>query len=270
VGIDGFTFAAQVVNLLILLALLWRFLYKPVLRAMDSREEKIASRVAEAEAREQEAGQERDKLRRERQELETHRKEERDRIQLEAAEEKKALLKKARKEAEESRSRWFGAVEEEKSSLLEDLRHRAGKQLCACLQQALEDLANEDLQSHAIEAFLRILSRREGSEGEEIERLSGGDGSPLVVRTAWDLSEEEHERLERGIRDRLDRDMRFETDSDLICGIEIHTEAHKIGWSVRTYLEQLERHLLDVMDRQGGGAEEPEGETDAEESHEAR
>jgi F-type H+-transporting ATPase subunit b len=270
VGIDGFTFTAQAVNLLILLALLWRFLYKPVIRAMDRREEKIASRLAEAEAREQEAGRERDKLREEREELERQRKEERDRIHREAEEEKKALLEKAREEVEESRSRWYRAVEEERSGLLEDLRHRAGRQFRTCLGQALEDLADQGLEEQAVEAFLRSLSRREGPGREGIEGLDGDDGSALVVRTAWDVSEEERDRVEKGIRERLDRDMRFETDPDLICGIEIHTEGRRLGWSVRAYLERFERHLLDAMDKSGGGADEAEGETEAEESHATR
>ena len=53
--IDWLTTGAQIINFLVLLWLLKRFLYQPVIRAMDRREEKIAHRIREAEHREQTA-----------------------------------------------------------------------------------------------------------------------------------------------------------------------------------------------------------------------
>ena len=47
-GIDGFTFFAQIVNFLILIGLLWRFAYRPIIRAMDQRESSIRDRIATA------------------------------------------------------------------------------------------------------------------------------------------------------------------------------------------------------------------------------
>ena len=44
--IDWFTVAAQAVNFLILVWLLKRFLYKPVLAAIDEREKRIATQLA--------------------------------------------------------------------------------------------------------------------------------------------------------------------------------------------------------------------------------
>jgi F-type H+-transporting ATPase subunit b len=49
-SIDWFTFTAQVVNFLILIWLLQRFLYGPILRVMAERQKYIADRFASAEA----------------------------------------------------------------------------------------------------------------------------------------------------------------------------------------------------------------------------
>ncbi len=49
--IDWFTVAAQVINFLILVWLLKRFLYKPILAAIDEREKGIAAQLASAEAK---------------------------------------------------------------------------------------------------------------------------------------------------------------------------------------------------------------------------
>ncbi len=47
--IDWFTVLAQVANFLILMWLLKRFLYKPILRAIDDRETRIAETLRQAE-----------------------------------------------------------------------------------------------------------------------------------------------------------------------------------------------------------------------------
>ena len=46
--IDWFTVVAQIVNFLTLVGLLKKFLYGPIIRAMDDRERRIASRLEEA------------------------------------------------------------------------------------------------------------------------------------------------------------------------------------------------------------------------------
>ena len=58
--INWFTVIAQIINFLILVWLLKRFLYKPVLNAIDEREKKIAAQLSDAETKKAEAQKERD------------------------------------------------------------------------------------------------------------------------------------------------------------------------------------------------------------------
>ncbi|MBK5105783.1 MAG: F0F1 ATP synthase subunit B, partial [Burkholderiales bacterium] len=60
--IDWFTVLAQVVNFLILVWLLKRFLYRPILDAIDAREQRIARELADADAKKAEAQTERDEF----------------------------------------------------------------------------------------------------------------------------------------------------------------------------------------------------------------
>jgi F-type H+-transporting ATPase subunit b len=60
--IDGFTIVAQMVNFLVLVLLLQRFLYGPVVRAMEERETRIAKAVAKSEMAEKEARRRADEL----------------------------------------------------------------------------------------------------------------------------------------------------------------------------------------------------------------
>src|SRR5579884_3304892 len=61
--IDWFTVAAQIVNFLVLLALMKRFLFGPVVRLIDEREKRIAARLADAEQQRSAAEREREQLR---------------------------------------------------------------------------------------------------------------------------------------------------------------------------------------------------------------
>ena len=60
--IDWFTVGAQALNFLILVWLMKRFLYKPILHAIDAREERIAKELADADAKKTEAQKERDEF----------------------------------------------------------------------------------------------------------------------------------------------------------------------------------------------------------------
>jgi len=57
--IDWFTVGAQVLNFVVLIWLLRRFLYQPVLNAIAAREKRIADQIADAAAKEAQAATER-------------------------------------------------------------------------------------------------------------------------------------------------------------------------------------------------------------------
>ena len=60
--IDWFTIGAQALNFLILVWLMRRFLYKPILHAIDDREQGIARELAEADKKKGDAEKEREQF----------------------------------------------------------------------------------------------------------------------------------------------------------------------------------------------------------------
>ena len=59
---DWFTVGAQALNFLVLVWLMKRFLYKPILDAIDAREKRIASALADAALKQVAAQKERDEF----------------------------------------------------------------------------------------------------------------------------------------------------------------------------------------------------------------
>ena len=68
--IDWFTVTAQIVNFLILVYLLKRFLYQPIVRHMNEREEKIANRLQQASDKRAEAQRQIDEFQHKQEEIE--------------------------------------------------------------------------------------------------------------------------------------------------------------------------------------------------------
>jgi len=98
--IDWFTVVAQVFNFLILVWLLRRFLYKPILDAIDAREKRIAAELADADAKKAEARQERDEFTRRNEDFDRQRAALLNKAVDEAKAERQRLLDEARKESE--------------------------------------------------------------------------------------------------------------------------------------------------------------------------
>lgn len=90
--IDWFTVIAQVINFLILVWLLKRFLYKPILNAIDAREKRVADELANADTKKAEAEKEKEEFK--------HKNEEFD-------QQRSALLNKAKEDAKAERQRFF-------------------------------------------------------------------------------------------------------------------------------------------------------------------
>ena len=98
--IDWFTVAAQAINFLLLVWLLKRFLYRPVLAAIDEREKRIAVQLQDAQSKKAEALQEQAVFQRKNEDFDRRRSQ----LFLEATDavqaERQKLLEAARRDAE--------------------------------------------------------------------------------------------------------------------------------------------------------------------------
>jgi F-type H+-transporting ATPase subunit b len=244
--IDWITVSAQIVNFLVLVYLLQHFLYKPVVQAMDKREKRITDRLREAEAREKEAKREADEYARKSEQMETERRSLMDRYEQEAREEKQDLLTKAREEVKETRGQWQRQAEQEKREFLADLRRRTGATVTSIARRALADLADAELEERVIDVFVERL----GDLDDESRKIFSSPKKGLVVSTAFELSDKQHARVEKALREGLGKDLAFEfrVAPDLLCGIQLGDDGHALGWSLADYMSQITGQMDDAID----------------------
>ncbi|MBF2019855.1 MAG: hypothetical protein IGR93_07070 [Hydrococcus sp. C42_A2020_068] len=148
---------AQIVNFLILLALLKHFLYGPIVRAMERREQKIAGYMQEAREKVRIAKQESDRYRQLQQAFVEQREAAIAQMKAEVEQMREVLLQNVREEVNARQSRWQETSQRQQSAFLRELRYRALQEIQTAIRQALRDLADADLEQRAIAVFLRRI-----------------------------------------------------------------------------------------------------------------
>lgn len=250
--IDWFTVFAQIINFLILVFLLKRFLYGPIIRAMDEREEKIALRMQAAEQKRNEAEQEVVSYREKNREIDNMRGD----ILAQAGEEseslRRELVKKAKEEVDDLKAGWRETIRQEKDSFLKDLRKRGGRQICTLARQALTDLTDSELEHRIIDVFIGHI---EGLKGEELKKIRESikkSTEGIVIASAFDIPANKRQSITRAIHAYIkdDIDVRYESSPELICGIELKAPGFIVGWNLRGYLNSLEDELNKALEEE--------------------
>lgn len=248
--IDWFTIVAQVINFLVLVALLKRFLYGPIIKAMDEREANIAASLQEAEEKVVEARQEAEVYRQQQAELAEQREALLAEARTEAEARRHELMNQARAEVAETRTKWYEAIQHEKDAFLQDLRRLAGQQVFAIVRRTLTDLANADLEQQVIEVFLARIQKLDERERAAIAKSIHESGQKVVIQSAFDIPPKARSRVIKTVRDQIgDKiEVKFEKAPDLICGLALKGHNYKMTWSLERYWEELEASLAAAME----------------------
>jgi len=245
VKIDLFTFIAQIVNFLILVFLLRQLLYKRIIRVMDQREEKIRARLKEADEKQKKADREGESFREKKEDLEQKKKDIFHKAEQEADERKQELLNKARKEVNDDQKKWRQSLQRQKDTFLTNLKETAGRQIYAAVRKVLNDLADEELEDHIIQYFVKRIKNLDKKRKKELqEQLEDSSGEVIAV-SAFGLKKRQQKSLKESFYELFDKEVpvEFEQESELIGGVELHAQDQTIAWSIDSYLSELEERL---------------------------
>ena len=245
--IDWFTFAAQIINFLILVWLLKRFLYKPVLEAMERRKSTIAKQFKVAEEAGQKAAEEQKKFVAMQEDFKKSVAKELQDVRQEAEKLRESLLDEVRQDAENARNQWHLTVEKEKKAFLDETSRTLSNQLQQLSRATLRDLAGEPLEKRIIKTFVRKLDQ----EKDTLRALhDAADADKTVaVSSAFALDDDLQSELEKQVQSLLDLDVTFvyQKDSGLIAGISLEAGGRKVRWDIDRYLDDFEKELTKTL-----------------------
>ena len=244
--IDWLTVTAQILNFLVLIWLLKRFLYRRVLDALAHREQRIRNQFTQAEHREAEATRMTQHYETLRTQLEQVRTEQLAQARRDADDIREQLREKARSEVTAQRERWLADFDHEREQIIAQTRHQIARQVAQATRQALVDLADVELEQQAVRVLLRRLHALDDDERNELAALMGDE--PLTVSTSFDLSTALRDELTAAIRQLLNSEsIQFIRSDDDGFGLALSVGGRTLGWSVAEYLLDLERDLDQAM-----------------------
>jgi F-type H+-transporting ATPase subunit b len=239
--IDWFTLIAQLVNFLILAWLLKRFLYHPIVKALDAREKKIASELQHAIAVEDEAKKSMTEWKQKNEEFEKNRTATMLQAVKEVDDKKTALINDARKEYENLRTRLEESLHNEQNNLQQEIIDRISTEVFSIAEKVLAELADVTLEDRIVKVFCERLQKTEEVDIKEMTGLFRRSNHPPIIRSVFTLTPENCEKIKKTVMEvfRIDTNIVFETDADLISGLELSMNGHSIKWNIKAYLDEL-------------------------------
>lgn len=249
---DWWTFGLQVVNFLVLVWLLHRFLYKPVRAVMKQREERASAALAEAEASRKEAGAEKAKY------------------EAEVAsfgQQQADLVAKAREDATKQAAIIAETAQKKADALIAEAKEaaeRERRQSEAAMRNDIADLAVDlaktilkqtgpgGLNAAFRQRIMAELDARPAADREEMKRDAASPGAEVKVITAEELSDGDKAAWTDALKEKLGLAAApvFAVDAGIVGGAELRLPHAAIRFTWADQVQQAAALLKQDLDGQ--------------------
>ena len=247
--INWFTVIAQVINFLVLVWLLKRFLYKPILKAVDDREKKIAAHVKDANHLKAEAKKEQDDFAKKNADFDQQKKELMDKAVADAGAQRVKLLDEAKDAANKLSAKLEAASKEKQQTENKEIAQKTQKEVFAIARKALAEIASESLEEQSVGTFIKRLNDLKDDEKKQFIEAFKSNENTILIKSAFDLPVKQQHDISKAVDAVLGTKtpLEFKTAKDIISGIEITTNGYKLSWSLSEYLDSLEKNISETM-----------------------
>ncbi len=247
--IDWFTVGAQALNFVVLVWLMKRFLYQPVLDAIAAREKRIADQIADAAAKEAKAASERKTFEDKSAAFDQQRAGLLDKATADAKAEGLRLAAEAQKTALALAAKHEHTLAMQAAHLQQTIAGRAAHEVFAVARKTLSDLANADLESRMVQVFIQRLHEWPGPAKAQFAAALKPGADPALVRSHFALPPEQQAAIQNAVNVGFSTavDLRFETAGDAVCGIELSAGGQKLAWTIAEYLRGLQHEVAALL-----------------------
>jgi len=247
--IDWFTVGAQVLNFLILVWLLKRFLYKPIINAIDTREARIRKERADADAIKTEAEAARDDFQKKSADFKQERASLLQKATEEVAAARQRLMAEAQGAADALTAKRATALQTEAQALATSITDRARDEVFAVARKTLKDLADVSLEDRICDTFVHRIAAFRDQPDSAVSKAIRTVSGPIPVRSAFALSKEHQAAIRSALHTTFSTDaqLTFETAPQLISGIDLTVGGQKLAWSISEYLSSLKAGIDETL-----------------------
>lgn len=244
--IDWLTVTAQWINFLVLMWLLRRYLYQPIVRAMDKRQQTLAACALAAEQKMQQAEQQAERYRNKLAELEAYRSERMAEARQAANTEREELAKQSRGEFEALAQQWRQDLEREKAEFQLQFQRELGRLVTTTARKAVVDLTGRELEQALFDHF---ISRLEALSVKDKQLMSESGRESTVLASSSKLDESTRTRFADALNRTLPSPVKvsFEALPDSSLGLMLTTPAYTLEWRVEGYFTELQTELNNAL-----------------------
>lgn len=240
-SIDWITVAAQIANFLVLVWLLKRFLYRPILDGIDAREAEITDRMHEAAVAKGKADAREAEYHEKTRALNLSQAEMSETIRKSAQDQRDALLADARQQMEREEVDWRAHLDDEAQKYTTRLHQAGGDALLSLTRKALSDLADEAFEDR----MARHLVEKIKPMAADLNRAAG-DAVLASVSSRDPLAKAVQKNLITDLKAIVPKvDVSFETDETQSAGLILRVGGAQLAWTVDSYIDGLHAMLDD-------------------------
>lgn len=249
--IDWFTVGAQTLNFLVLVWLLKRLLYKPILVAIDAREKRIATALADADGKKTAALEERDAFHRKNEEFDRQRAALMAQAAGEAQAERQRLLDQARQDADVLRSKRQDALRAEQDNWNNDISHRICDEVFSIARKTLTELAGTTLEERMGVVLAQRLRALDPAQKAGLAQALGS-GASVAVRSAFALPLAQQSAIQAALEETFATQVQvqYDTRPELVSGIEVIAGGWKFSWNIADYLLSMKQNIAGFLREQ--------------------
>ena len=247
--IDWFTVGAQIINFLILVLLLKKFLYGPIIQVMAAREGKIQAQLTEADTRRRQAAAAESLAQQHLQDLENKRQALAAQVEVEVAQQKNALMESARQEVGQYRQGWLQSLAREKAALAQTIQNSCSLQAFTLARAILRELGDVSVEERCLQVFFAKLAQLSPADERAFRASLPESGQAAVVASPFPLTEPQQAQILAALQAKFGSQVtiQFQTDPGLIAGLEVKTRSQKIAWTAEHSLHNLQEKVMEQL-----------------------
>ena len=245
-GFSWSTFFAQIINLFVLVWLMKKFLYQPIIDVITKRQTYIENKVKKADEAVSNAQKQEKKLAEQAKKWDKEKQKRLDLLSDEIANLKKQQEDFVHEEIDALRQKMQNDLNRETASLQLEIRDLMIKNFLELSQKAITDLSGLAPMEQAIGLFRKKFDLLKKEEISYIKKSIKNQGI-VKIYSSYALTKKEQENLTAFIGQKLklnsEINFHFETNPDLILGLEMIVGEVILEWNLKTYLDNFEGNL---------------------------
>jgi len=217
------TFVLEIINFLVLVWILKRFLYKPVLDVIARRRAGIDKALGEAQAERSEAQKLQQQYEGRLADWEQERRQGRETLAQELEAERASRIEELQAELEQEREKSRVAETRRRTDALRKLETTALEQGARFASRMLELAAGPDLQARLVEILCTDLNEIPAEGIERLRTRYGKAPDHILVISAFPLPDDQRRRLEQALQKATGQDIpfRYERRDELLAGLRV-------------------------------------------------